>query len=236
MVTIKELREKCKKNYWSPWNRMVHEVGFYFTKPFINTKVTSNQITVFWLFLGLLGSWFVLKASYGNMLIGILIFHLANFFDCVDGDLARYRNKSSVKGIYLEQIAHHITIISMLTALTFAVFKIMQNYLWLYLGAVMVGSFVFLKLSAVNLSYYKGESREKIEKLLYSSNPRARGRVTNFSFALVRVEHPGNLMFWLFLFGVPHIALVIYAALYFLEMSRKLANNLKNLQIIDNGK
>lgn len=233
MVTLKEIRQKCRKDYWCTWNRLVHEVGFYFTRIFINTRITSNQVTVIWLLLGLIGGIFLARGTYKWMLLGIVLYHLGHFFDCVDGDLARYRNKSSVKGIYLEQISHYITIVAVLIGLTIGVFRSLQNFLWLYIGGILIFSFVFAKLFSVNLSNYKNESRDKVEKIIYESNPRVRNKITSFIFALVRIEHPLNLLFLLILFGFPHIAILIYSALFFFEMCQKLIVNLIKLEKID---
>src|SRR3989338_3449733 len=214
MVTIQEIREKCKKEYWGFSNRLVHEIGFYFTKPFINTPITSNQVTLFWLFLGLVGAALLSTGVYKWMLLGIVIYHLGHFFDCVDGNLARYRNKPSLKGQYLEQIAHHITIISVLCGLT-------------------VGTFVFAKLFNINLISYKAELRERVAEIMTQLNPRKRGKFTIFVFGFVRIEHPLNLMFFCILLNQPLVGLGCYAFMHVIEMIKKLATTLIMLQKAD---
>jgi len=236
MVTIPELRKKCKKEYWGFYNKLVHEVGFYLTKLFINTRITSNQITVLWLVMGIVGGILLSTGIYQFMLSGIIIYHLGHFFDCVDGNLARYRNKSTVTGIYLEQISHHLTITMILVGLSIGVFKIYHNLLWLYLGVILVFSFIFTKLFTVNLSYYKDDKRKLLEKIIYNSNPRIRGKLTSLIFTFIRVEHPLNIMFVLILFNSSHVALILYTMLFFAEMVRKLIDTLVKLNKIDNEK
>ena len=233
MVSINELREKCKKEYWGFSNRLVHEVGFYFTKPFINTPITSNQVTVFWLFLGLVGAVLLSTGVYKWMLLGIIIYHFGHFFDCVDGNLARYRNKSTLKGQYLEQIAHHITIIAVLCGLSVGAFRMTGDILSLYVGGVTVGAFVFAKLFNLNLISYKGEQRERVAGIMNQLNPRKRGKFTIFVFGFVRIEHPLNLMFFCILLNQPFIGLVCYAVLHTVEMIKKLATTLIMLQKAD---
>lgn len=233
MVTIQEIREKCKKEYWGFSNRLVHEVGFYFTKPFINTPITSNQVTLFWLFLGLVGAVLLSTGAYRWMLLGIIVYHLGHFFDCVDGNLARYRNKSTLKGQYLEQIAHHITIISVLCGLTVGTFKITNDVRSLYVGGVAVGAFVFAKLFNLNLISYKGEQRERVAEIMTQLNPRKRSKFTIFIFGFVRIEHPLNLMFFTILLNQPFIGLGCYAVLHTVEMVKKLATTLIKLQKAD---
>jgi len=232
MVTIQEIREKCKKEYWGFSNRLVHEAGFYFTKPFINTRITSNQVTLFWLFLGLVGAAMLSTGKYKWMLLGIIIYHLGHFFDCVDGNLARFRNKSTLKGQYLEQIAHHITIIAVLCGLTVGAWRIAGNYA-LYAGGVAVGTFVFAKLFNLNLISYKGEQRGRVAEIMTQLNPRKRSKLTIFIFGFVRIEHPLNLMFFCILFNQPFVGLACYAVMHTVEMVKKLATTLIKLQKAD---
>lgn len=233
MVTIQEIREKCKKEYWGFSNRLVHEIGFYFTKPFINTPITSNQVTVFWLLLGLVGGALLSTGKYKWMLLGIIIYHIGHFFDCVDGNLARYRNKPSLKGQYLEQIAHHITIIAVLCGLSVGAFRMTGDILSLYVGVVAVGAFVFAKLFNINLISYKPELRERVAEIINKLNPRKRSKLTIFIFGFVRIEHPLNLMFFCILLNQPFIGLVCYAALHTVEMVKKLGISLIQLQKAD---
>ncbi|MDP3698764.1 MAG: CDP-alcohol phosphatidyltransferase family protein [Nanoarchaeota archaeon] len=233
MVTINELREKCKKEYWGFSNKLVHEIGFYFTKPFINTPITSNQVTLFWLFLGLAGAVLLSTGLYKWMLLGIVIYHLGHFFDCVDGNLARYRNKSTLKGQYLEQIAHHITIIAVLCGLTLGTYKMTNDLRSLYLGGIAVGAFVFAKLFNLNLISYKGEQRERVAEIMTQLNPRKRSKLTVFIFGFVRIEHPLNLMFFCILLNQPFVGLACYAAMHTIEMVKKLATTLIKLQKAD---
>ncbi|MDO8511638.1 MAG: CDP-alcohol phosphatidyltransferase family protein [Nanoarchaeota archaeon] len=233
MVSIQEIRQKCKKQYFGFSNRLIHEIGFYFTKPFINTSITSNQVTLLWLFFGLAGAVMLSIGTYKWMLIGILTYHIGNFFDCVDGNLARYRNKSTLKGQYLEQISHHITITAILSGLTIGTFRMTQNTLSLYLGGMMVGTFIFAKLFNLNLMSYKAELRDRVARIVDQLNPRKRSKFSIFVFSFVRIEHPLNLMFFCILLNQPFIGLACYAVLHTVEMIKKLATTLIMLQKAD---
>lgn len=233
MVTVAEIREKCKKEYFSFSNRLIHEIGFYFTKPFINTPITSNQITLVWLLLGLAGAVMLSFGTYKWMLIGILTYHIGNFFDCVDGNLARYRNKSTLKGQYMEQISHHITIPAILCGFAIGTFRMTNNVLSLYLGGVMVGAFLFAKLFNLNLMSYKPELREKVAKIVDQLNPKKRSKWSVSIFSFVRIEHPLNLMFFSILLNQPLIGVGCYAFLHTVEMVKKLTTTLVKLQKVD---
>ena len=240
MVTIKELREKCKKPYWGPMHKLYHEIGFYFTLPFVNTRVTPNQITILWMTIQIIGAVLLSFGTYWHMLIGILIYHLGFFVDCVDGNLARYRKKSSWTGIYLEQIVHHITITALLIGLTVGVFRMYPNYLIIFFGFIGTISFLFDKVFGINVGHFRAhaaqskmEYDEEVSKMFKKGNLKYKHKFITSVFAFLRVEHPLNLLFFLLLFGLPHVALVLYSVLFFLEMLRKLVANIRHLRKTD---
>ncbi len=236
MVTIKELRKACKKPYWGRVHRCYHEIGFYFTKPFVRTNITPSQVTVMWIILQTVGAFLLATGTYKGMLLGIIVYHLGFFVDCVDGNLARLKNLSSWKGVYLEQIAHHITITFLLIGLTIGTYRILGNIPLLIVGIVGTLSFLFDKLFAVNLFHFKSHAKQSkkdyekdLAKILGNSSLKNKHWVITNIFAFLRVEHPFNFLFFLLLFGIPHIALVFYSTLFLFEMLRKLRSTLKRL-------
>ncbi|MDT3400334.1 aminotransferase class V-fold PLP-dependent enzyme [Streptomyces sp. B1866] len=70
-----------------------------------DSRLSSNAVTVAWVILLVVAS--VALAAGRQVLAGSLVL-VAILFDCVDGDLARSRNRPSVSGTLLEQLAHWI--------------------------------------------------------------------------------------------------------------------------------
>ncbi|MEU9474366.1 aminotransferase class V-fold PLP-dependent enzyme [Streptomyces sp. NPDC048191] len=70
-----------------------------------DSRLSSNAVTVAWAILLVTAS--VALAAGRQVLAGSLVL-VAILFDCVDGDLARSRNRPSVSGTLLEQLAHWI--------------------------------------------------------------------------------------------------------------------------------
>ena len=243
MPTINDLRVKCKKNYWGPMHKFYHEIGFYFTKPFVNTKVTPNQITIIWITIQLIGSVLLAFGTYKHMLLGIIVYHFGFFVDCIDGNLARFRDTSTWTGIYLEQIAHYITITGLLIGLTIGNYLIFHSDILLIIGIGGTLSFVFDKMFGINMFHFSAhadqsnkEFNEDVSKAIKGSSLKNKSKFVVNIFGFLRVEHPLNLLFFLLLLGLPHVALILYSLMFFMEMLRKLKNNLSNLRRIDHKK
>ncbi|MBU6197515.1 MAG: CDP-alcohol phosphatidyltransferase family protein [Cyanobacteria bacterium REEB446] len=70
--------------------------------------ISPNHITLFALFLGVLASVCFVVASPLSMILGALLVQLSFIVDCMDGQLARYRQQFSVLGAWLDRIADRV--------------------------------------------------------------------------------------------------------------------------------
>jgi hypothetical protein len=70
--------------------------------------ITPNHVTLFALFLGVLASVCFLIASPLFMILGALLVQLSFIVDCMDGQLARYRQQFSLLGAWLDRIADRV--------------------------------------------------------------------------------------------------------------------------------
>ena len=109
MESIKELRRICQETrddvlYQRSWfdRNLTRRISIYFTKPFLKMGVSANQATAVDLLIGLAAGALLVLPNPGYWLIGVLLFYLYFVFDCVDGEIARYRKTSSPVGSYLD--------------------------------------------------------------------------------------------------------------------------------------
>jgi phosphatidylglycerophosphate synthase len=97
--SIKELREICYKDY--TWYRTF---SIYITKALIRTKVTPTDVTIFHNIMGLIAVGLLFGNNYWfDIIAGILLIGV-KIVDCVDGELARYHKKYSIRGYYLDLV------------------------------------------------------------------------------------------------------------------------------------
>jgi phosphatidylglycerophosphate synthase len=113
-LNIKELRARCQATAPAPeretlTGKTARFFSIYFTKLFLLTPVTPNQITFISVTVFFIGvSLFLLQDRMCSILGACLVF-FATVLDGCDGEVARFRQtRSVVGGIYAEPISHDI--------------------------------------------------------------------------------------------------------------------------------
>jgi hypothetical protein len=114
MNSVKDLREQLQKEKLEgrerPWGYRLFQRGpsIYITRLLIYTPLTPNSITLLSILSGLSGAFLLLTPDWKLKLLALALFYLHLLFDRVDGELARYKQIFSLKGIYLDEINHYI--------------------------------------------------------------------------------------------------------------------------------
>ena len=117
MSIIKEMREICQqrrpnakgKMVWAGhwYNRLVtRHFSIYLTWLFIKMGVSANTVTFLMIPLGLVGAALCIIHVLWINILGLFLLMLVEVFDCVDGEVARWNKKSSIKGVYLDLLSH----------------------------------------------------------------------------------------------------------------------------------
>jgi len=129
-------QRKIRHKGWKrplPWiNRYIcMKISPYITKILIHTPVTSNQVTMVMLFLGILGPIFLFN---GHFIIGLLLLFITAILDDVDGELASYRKKFSLLGKYIDGVYHTVANPLMLFGFAYGIYNIHPNNLLIIFG------------------------------------------------------------------------------------------------------
>lgn len=105
---VKEIRkaQNFKEAYSHYFSR---HFSFIITASLSYTSITPHQITISMIPIGIIGFGFLCFGTPSSFLIGGLLFTLLNIADAVDGELARYKNVTSIAGDYLDRVAHYFT-------------------------------------------------------------------------------------------------------------------------------
>ena len=85
----------------------------------LHTPVTANQVTVVSLVVGVAGLVLVGLADPIIALVGCGLLIVYHVLDRVDGEVARFRQKHSLYGIYLDNMGHYVTGAGLLIALAY---------------------------------------------------------------------------------------------------------------------
>ena len=147
-VTIKEIKEKYlasksdeKKFVWTYYVR--RPVSYYMTWPFLMLGFSANQVTLLWLFVGIMGSAFLTTGNYLFIVIGAILLELSGILDCVDGHIARF-GRPTYSGKILDTWAGEIVLISSMFSLGIGLSKSTDTFLHRIMSLYSIGNEIFL--------------------------------------------------------------------------------------------
>ena len=127
MESIRELRDKVAKSsvaHYAPRHDIiVRKISIYFTWLLLHTPLSANGVTLLQISVGVLGSCLLALPEYGYSFAGIAALQLGYVLDCCDGEVARYKSQSSVRGVFLDLIGHEIVIPFMYMGLAIGEFQ-----------------------------------------------------------------------------------------------------------------
>ena len=137
ILALRRVLQKPKTEQ-SAWGWLfTRRVSIYVTLLLSRTPVTPNQLTLLSIILGVVAGLCWSLGSHLFFITGGILFQLMYLFDCVDGELARYKNMSSPKGAYLDFIGHYFTAFAMIVGASLGLAKDLGDAA-LYFGLVVV--------------------------------------------------------------------------------------------------
>jgi len=117
METIQQMREVCQLRKLNAQGKMVltghwfnklivRRFSIYITWLFVRAGVSANATTLLGLLFALAGVVLCIPHLLWLNVIGFFLLMLDVVFDCVDGEIARWTKKSSLKGVFLDLTSH----------------------------------------------------------------------------------------------------------------------------------
>src|SRR3990167_10269611 len=93
-----------------PWGYRLFQRGpsIYITWLLLRTPITPNAVTLLSILSGVGGAYLLLYPNWKVKLAALFLFYLNLLLDRVDGEVARYKKRFSLKGIYLDELNHYI--------------------------------------------------------------------------------------------------------------------------------
>jgi phosphatidylglycerophosphate synthase len=119
-------------------------LSIFLTVPLVRAGISANQITIAWIFLGILGAVALGFPKYGVRVFGACLLQLSELLDCVDGEVARLNEQTSRSGAFLDSVGHDVWRRGLFLPIGYQVFKDTHNVGYLLLAfscAVFVGSY-----------------------------------------------------------------------------------------------
>jgi len=240
MESIKELKEICqasKRNKPPKFSMagylLYRDISIYITKFFLlitNKKINPNFISVLNIILIILGGLTLRHHSFRINILAFILIILSILLDKVDGELARYLKRDTLRGGLLEQVYHFVFMPSILTGLGLKLFFTYQDNIYLFLTLLVVVLIIFNTISSTFIYFmlffkkiewvrqYHNQERKitpanrallKLLKILKFSTIIARNDLMIFMFLLVYVVDFFNSSHFLKWFFIIYITLVV---------------------------
>ena len=133
MESIKELRKICQnpKEYHNPGAFIDQELwrsfSIYFTKLALYTPLKPDHITFIMIFWGFVVGFLFSIGTYWYVLLGAIALEFFILLDAIDGEMARYKKTSSLKGMFLDVVAHLTNTALPFMGITIGLYKFNPN-------------------------------------------------------------------------------------------------------------
>jgi phosphatidylglycerophosphate synthase len=123
----------------------MRKLSIYVTWALARTPLTPNQVTGLMILAGLLaGAVLALPGLWAAVAAAVLI-QLYLLLDCSDGELARWTNRTSITGVYLDRVGHYFAEAALLIGLGFRASATLPDWYTVLgfaaaLGAILIKS------------------------------------------------------------------------------------------------
>ncbi len=104
----RDIMGRVNGEHWAGRLYMRH-LSPYVTRLFLPTRLTPDGITWLMILSGVLAGLVLTVPALWSALLAALLIQAQLLFDCVDGEVARWRRQTSPAGIYLDRIGHYST-------------------------------------------------------------------------------------------------------------------------------
>ncbi|MCU4746051.1 CDP-alcohol phosphatidyltransferase family protein [Streptomyces sp. JH002] len=129
----------------------MREISLRWTRHLVNTRITPNQLTYLMVVAGVAAGAVLLVPGIAGALLAALLIQLYLLLDCVDGEVARWRAKTSITGVYLDRVGHYLAEAALLVGFgvraadVFGVEGQSANWLWAFIGTVAALGAILIK-------------------------------------------------------------------------------------------
>lgn len=141
--TIQELRSVCQPESVTGRTNSEHWVADlylrrlspYLTRLLLKTPITANGVTYLMIITGVSISFALQISGFLGLFLAFLLSQLQMLWDCCDGEIARWRETQSPKGVFLDRVGHYLTESLIPIALAWRIGE--GDYELLFLGALI---------------------------------------------------------------------------------------------------
>ncbi|WP_326799833.1 CDP-alcohol phosphatidyltransferase family protein [Streptomyces sp. NBC_01808] len=127
----------------------MREISLRVDRHLVNTRVTPNQLTYVMTLAGVLAAPALLVPGITGALLGVLMVQLYLLLDCVDGEVARWKQQFSIGGVYLDRVGAYLCDAAVLVGFGLRAAdpwgEGSADWLWAFLGTLAALGAVLIK-------------------------------------------------------------------------------------------
>ncbi|MGQ4417192.1 CDP-alcohol phosphatidyltransferase family protein [Streptomyces sp. SAS_269] len=127
----------------------MREVSLRVDRYLVNTRVTPNQLTYLMTLCGVLAAPALLVPGITGAVLGVVATQLYLLLDCVDGEVARWKQQYSLSGVYLDRVGAYLTDAAVLVGLGLRAADVWGSgridWLWAFLGTLAALGAILIK-------------------------------------------------------------------------------------------
>ena len=154
-----KLERRKKKRDW--WHAPFTFISRYITWILVKTRVTANFITITGLLIGLIGLFLIAFCSKIFIIVGFILLYIYYVSDEIDGEVARYKKQTSLRGIYYDQVSHLIFLWCFFSSFGYNIYRSNSEFLYIILG--FCASYFLLGIRSVRKTAITAASKSKIK-------------------------------------------------------------------------
>lgn len=149
--SIDELRTVCQPasvtgrsnaEHWVA-DLYLREISPYLTRLLLKTPITANGVTYLMIATGVSISLALQIPGFLGLFLAFVLSQLQMLWDCCDGEIARWRETQSPKGVFLDRVGHYLTESLLPIALAWRIGE--GDYETLFLGSLISVSILLNK-------------------------------------------------------------------------------------------
>ncbi|WRZ47243.1 CDP-alcohol phosphatidyltransferase family protein [Streptomyces sp. NBC_01314] len=127
----------------------MREISLRIDRHLVNTRVTPNQLTYLMTVFGVLAAPALLVPGIPGAVLGVVMVQLYLLFDCVDGEIARWRKQYSMAGIYVDRVGAYLCDAAVLVGFGLRAADLWGtgriDWLWAFLGTLAALGAILIK-------------------------------------------------------------------------------------------
>ncbi|BAC69369.1 putative phosphatidylglycerophosphate synthase [Streptomyces avermitilis MA-4680 = NBRC 14893] len=127
----------------------MRELSLRIDRHLVNTRITPNQLTYVMTVAGVLAAPALLVPGITGAVLGVVMVQLYLLLDCVDGEVARWKQQFSLGGVYLDRVGAYLCDAAVLVGFGLRAADLWGSgridWLWAFLGTLAALGAILIK-------------------------------------------------------------------------------------------